>query len=233
MKRRVKKLSVPMTPRETWMGWCYLPVQLLLLPGLLTELFVACFPAAGGAWLNFVYYLINFTAVILIFHTFLKKSLETAGENFWRLLQAVLLGFVCYYGASLLLAGLIQRLQPGFSNVNDGTIARLSREGYYLMAVGTVVLVPPAEECLYRGVVFRWLYARSRWVAYVLSTLLFCAIHVMGYVGSYDAGTLALCFLQYIPAGVCLAWAYETADTIFAPILIHAAINAVGFCAMR
>ena len=71
MKRRVKKLSVHMTPRETWMGWCYLPVQLLLLPGLLTELFVACLPAAGGAWLNFAYYLINFTAVILIFHTFL------------------------------------------------------------------------------------------------------------------------------------------------------------------
>ena len=37
-----------------------------------------------------------------------------------------------------------------------------------------------------------------------------------------------MAFLQYLPAGLCLAWAYTKADTIFAPILIHAAVNAVS-----
>ena len=37
-----------------------------------------------------------------------------------------------------------------------------------------------------------------------------------------------MAFLQYLPAGLCLAWAYTKADTIFAPILIHAIINAVS-----
>ena len=58
-------------------------------------------------------------------------------------------------------------------------------------------------------------------------------IHVMGYIGQFDWLTLVLCFLQYIPAGLWLAWAYEKSDSIFAPMLIHTAINAIGIYAMR
>jgi membrane protease YdiL (CAAX protease family) len=31
--------------------------------------------------------------------------------------------------------------------------------------------------------------------------------------------------IQYIPAGIWLAWSYLKGDTIFVPILIHAAVN--------
>jgi membrane protease YdiL (CAAX protease family) len=34
--------------------------------------------------------------------------------------------------------------------------------------------------------------------------------------------------LQYLPAGLCLAWAYIRGGTIFASIVIHAAINYVS-----
>ena len=33
----------------------------------------------------------------------------------------------------------------------------------------------------------------------------------------------------FFPAGIALAWAYEKADTIFAPVLMHCLINAVSF----
>jgi len=34
-----------------------------------------------------------------------------------------------------------------------------------------------------------------------------------------------------MPAGLCLAWSYTKSDTIFAPIVIHALVNAtaIGF----
>ena len=68
----------------------------------------------------------------------------------------------------------------------------------------------------------------SKLLAYALSTVIFAMIHISGYIGIYDAKLLFCCFLQYIPAGLCLAWAYARADSIFAPILMHMAINVIG-----
>ena len=44
---------------------------------------------------------------------------------------------------------------------------------------------------------------------------------------------LLLCFVQYLPAGLCLGWAYARADSIFAPTLMHMIINLIGMLAMR
>ena len=45
--------------------------------------------------------------------------------------------------------------------------------------------------------------------------------------------TLLLCFLQYLPAGYCLAWCYANTGTIVTPILMHMIVNAYGISAMR
>ena len=50
---------------------------------------------------------------------------------------------------------------------------------------------------------------------------------------------LTVCGLQRVTtpvlrrAGLCLAWAYTRADTIFAPIVIHAVINYLSLRALR
>ena len=97
----------------------------------------------------------------------------------------------------------------------------------------TVLLVPVAEEALYRGLLFQGFQRKSRLLAYCLSTLIFAGLHVVGYIGSADLITLCLCFAQYLPAGITLAWAYEKADTIAAPMLMHMIINLIGTTAAR
>ena len=77
------------------------------------------------------------------------------------------------------------------------------------------------------------MYGKSRWAAYVVSALCFCLPHVSAYIGSYEWTVLVLCFVQYLPAGLMLAWSYEKSNTIFTPILIHTIINAFGIYAMR
>ena len=109
----------------------------------------------------------------------------------------------------------------------------MSQGNAFLMGIGTVVLVPPAEECFYRGLIFRNLYAKSPCAGYVVSILAFAMIHILGFVGIYTPLELLMALLQYLPAGVCLAWCYTKADTIFAPILLHAAINFISFQALR
>ena len=46
--------------------------------------------------------------------------------------------------------------------------------------------------------------------------------------GQTELLSLAILALEYIPAGIALAWAYEKADTIFAPVLMHSLINALS-----
>lgn len=224
--------SYTFTKAETWLGWGYLLFQVFLLPTLLVMANTALHSPLGSAWINFIYFCMNFLAVLVIFRRFLGHSLTHLGGNFLKCLKGAFLGFCVYYVTTMALNHLIVSLYPGFSNVNDANVASLTRLDSVPMIIGTVLLVPVAEEVLYRGVVFRTLYSVNHTLGYVLSAMIFCAVHVMGYIGTTDPLTLGLCFLQYIPAALCLAWAYTEADNIFAPILIHIAVNTMGILAL-
>lgn len=228
-----KKLHVSMTADEVWMGFLYLAVQLVVLPVLLQRILEPLHLPDHHLWLNMLFYCLNFIFILVIFRGFLGKSLVSAGKHVWVFIRSVLLGFVIYWAANLVMTWVIYTFLPDFTNANDTNVVQLMDQSFPLIAFATIVLVPPVEECLYRGLIFRGLHTYSRPGAYILSALAFAAIHVMGYIGAFDNLTLAVCYVQYLPAGLCLAWAYEQADSIFAPILIHAAINAVGIFALR
>ena len=57
-------------------------------------------------------------------------------------------------------------------------------------------------------------------------------IHGAGHIAGKNL-PLALCFLQYIPAGIALAWSWKRSGNIFSPILMHITINALGILSMR
>ena len=229
---KYNRLSHTLTNAETWLGWAYLPFQVFLLPTLLAMANAAAHYPLGSAWLNFIYFCINFVAVLVIFRKFLGHSVIHLGGNFLKCLKGAFLGFCVYYVTTMALNNLIGFLYPGFSNINDGNVASLTRLDYVPMVIGTVFLVPIAEEVLYRGVVFQSLYAVNHALGYILSALVFCAIHVVSYIGTAEPLTLVLCFIQYLPASLCLAWAYTEADNIFAPILIHIAVNTMAILAL-
>ena len=231
--RKSRSLSSSPSSQETISGFCYLAFQLIFLPSLLTWANGQLTHPLNSAELNFVYYLINFMAMLLIFHDFLGRSLHQVGQHPAYFCQAVILGAVAYYACFHVTDWVVSQLVPSFSNYNDEAIAAMSKGNYFLMVVGTVILVPPVEECFYRGLIFRNLYGKSRWAAYIVSILAFACIHIIGYIGKYSALELLMAFLQYMPAGLCLAWSYTKADTIFAPILIHAAINFITINGLR
>ena len=213
--------------QETMAGFCYLAFQLLLLPSALYWVNDQMATPVAEAELNFLYYMINFLAVLLIFHDFLARSLSQLFHHPIDALQALILGFVAYYVCFYIIDWLVSLLVPGYTNYNDESIAALSRGNYFLTFIGTVVLVPIAEECFFRGLIFRNLYKKSHWAAYCISIVAFAAIHILGYIGQYSAAELVIAVIQYIPAGVWLAWSYVKGDTIFVPILIHAAVNCI------
>ena len=231
--KKSRLLYISMSRSEKIWGWLYMAFSLIALPSLLQLLNRNLAAPMGAATLNFVFYCINFFAVLIIFRRFLRDSLVAAWRDLWNFIQAVVLGYVAYWAATRAMDFCIGYLLPGFQNVNDSAITGMAHSNYTLMAISVVLLVPLTEEVLYRGLIFRNLYRSSQVAAYIVSMAAFAAIHVLGYIGSESATTLAVCFLQYLPAGLCLAWTYTKADNIFAPIVVHALVNAIAIGAVR
>lgn len=227
------KLSISMTQKEERLGWLVLALQLLILPVLLVALNTLLPIPLSDAPLNFLLFALNFVAVVLVFHRFLAVSARRATANPFRCLRFAAIGLILYYAGTSLIDLLIRSVYPQFSNINDSNIQSMAQEHYGLILFGTVLLVPLTEETLFRGLIFRMLQRKSRAVAYILSTLFFGLIHIAGYIDIASSEVLVLCFLQYVPAGLFLAWAYEKADSIWAPILMHMAINQISMSYMR
>ena len=230
MKRNSSYAGVP-SRRETVAGFCYLAFQ--MLPDILLWINGQLHAPLNDTELNFVFYLVNFIAVLVIFHDFLSKNLTQVFHHPIQFAETVILGAVAYYGLFWLASIVVFTLVPSFSNYNDESIMDLLDADRLLMLVGTVVLVPLTEECLFRGLIFRNLYGKSKWAAYIVSILAFSAIHIIGYIGIYSPWELLMAFLQYLPAGLCLGWAYIRGGTIFAPIVIHAIVNYISINAIR
>lgn len=227
------KLSISMTRRETILGWSYLLLSMFVLPTLFVVANSFLPDPLSDTVINLIYFAVNFLAIVVIFRRFLAASVASALAAPLRCLRFALMGLVCYFVLMNLLSRGILLIDPDFSNVNDDSVAQLTKEHYPLMALCTILLVPVTEETLYRGLLFQGLHRKNPILAYLISILVFAGIHIMGYIGMFDFLTLALCFAQYLPAGICLAWAYEKSDTIVAPMLMHIVINLIGITAMR
>ena len=228
-----KNHGVFISDKEKWWGFGYLLFQLCVLPSLLLRLNGLLKYPLDNAWLNFLYFSLNFFFVCTIFKTFLKRSLSHAGSYFGDFLIAVVPGFAVYWVANFLLSMLIQKIVPDYVNLNAASIIGMTSGNFVVMVLGTVLFVPVVEETLHRGLVFGTLYKKNPTLAYVFSAALFAVIHVAGYVGIYSTPALLAAVVQYLPAGFILAWAYRKSGSIYAPILIHMAVNTVGICIAR
>ena len=220
-------ISYRLTKFETIAGWLYLPFYLLIL-NLLLQLANEKFSLGMTALtMNIVYFAVNLLAVLLIFHGFLRQSFF--GGSFWNFVQALILGFALYYAGTWAVQALEHLLAGQVTIYNNETVNDLIFENRYVMLAVSVVFAPVIEETLVRGVVFGTIRPASRVLAYIVSALLFTLMHNWQYFGLYPALSILLSCLPYIPASVALAWVYEKGGTIWAPITLHALINAMSF----
>ena len=222
-----------LTKKELNMGYAYLAFDILLLPVLLKLLCSAFSFTINETLINFAYLSVNLVCVLTIFSRFLRKNLLRVSIFPKQLLQATGLGFLAYWVCSMVLSILTQTFFPDFININDSQIVAILGNYPVLMFLGTVVFAPIAEELLHRGLVFGSLFQTSVPLAYTASALLFASIHVVQYIGFYSPAYIALALIQYLPAGIIFAWAYQRSGSIFAPILIHAVNNMIAISLTR
>ena len=229
----MKKLTVGFTRKELLFGWIYMAVQLFLLPSAIRTLNALLKEPLSESELTFSYYVINFLCTAIIFRKFLWGNLKLFFRQFFRSIGVGLVALVVYWVAFIGVSMLVLYIYPEYNNANDAAMGQLFTESLNLMAVGAVFLAPVTEELLFRGLLFRGIYNKSRILAYMISAVAFSLPHVLIYWNQYTPFHLLLCFVQYLPAGLCLGWAYTKSDSICLPILMHMSINLVGVWEMR
>ena len=223
-----------LTPNDSVFGIIYYLLQLLVIPGILVVANMFLWNnILSEAQANVICFSLNFVAVLIIFRKFLRKELRFAVANPWPILRWAGIGFLIYMAGNTVVGLVITAIEPSFANINDAAIMEMVKENWGLMTLGTVIFVPIVEECFYRVLIFRNLYTRFPVLAYAVSMVIFSIAHVAAYIGVESFGTLALCFLQYLPAGFALAFAYRRSGSIFASVLIHMTVNQIGMLAMR
>ena len=207
-------------------GFVYWAFSFCLLGQLILLAAVLMGVSLSGAYLNFIYYLLNFAAAVVIFRKFLLENWKAAAD---RIFPTIYYAVLAYLGSQVFLS-LVTRvilvLRPDFGNVNDQSIQDMLTQAPGIMVLGAVVLAPVAEEIFYRGLFFRKLFDVKPWLGYGVSMLVFAAIHTVGYIGIVEPGLLILAFVQYLPAGYCLCWCYRQTGNILSPILMHIIFNA-------
>lgn len=223
------KLPVSTSRSERTLGFIYLLLMLTVIPSGIR--FVL--PRADGSTVNFVFFCLNFICITSIFRSFLISNIKYTLNHAGRLFFPVLFGLGGFESMSILVSSLILYFIPNFSNINDSAITALAGQNFVLWVIGAVILVPIVEETLFRGLIFGSVGKAGIVWGYLVCALCFSAVHVVGYLGSTSWQILLGCFIQYLPAGICLAWSYQQSGSIFAPIIIHAIINAMGLAATR
>ena len=229
----MNQLNVTMNRKERIFGFFYLALQLLALPFILALCDWFFNLRLSDAELNFVFFAINFICVTIIFRRFIIQNAKIALQKIPSVLITAGAAYVLYIITSTIVTTCILLGYPAFYNVNNSYVSEMVENRYSLMFIGTVLLVPITEELLYRGLIFSNLYNKNRFLAFIVSTLAFAVLHVYGYIGTYPPLHLLCCLLQYLPAGIWLAWAYAKTNSILTPVLIHMFINYSAVLAMR
>ncbi len=219
-------MSNPLNQYEITLGALYGLVQFFVLPYLLALL---NYYLQLEAWLlNVITFFVSFLCTTAIFHRFLLLELKKTFSAPWKTLRYAGQGLLLYYACNMLFGLMVLRFFPDYVNLNDASISTMAIQGGALMTLGTVLLAPVSEELLFRGLLFHGVHSKSSLLAWTVSTVLFSLVHITSFIGRYQPAMLVIAFLQYLPAGLCLAYAYRRSDSIIAPILMHIAINQIG-----
>lgn len=202
-----------------------------LLVWLLPTLGVDVNTVQGNATLQLSYMLINLIAVLLIFRRFLLASMRDMKGKVKRTILSALLGFGIYYTLAWQVTIIFALFEIEPQNLNQETVDLLLNETPWQMLLCSVLLAPIVEELLFRGLFFAPLYRKVPALAYVVSVLVFSAVHVVGAIGILPWSEVLLCMVQYLPASIALGFVYQRTGNIYGSMLLHFAINLLASAA--
>ncbi|MEG2097384.1 MAG: CPBP family intramembrane glutamic endopeptidase [Pseudoflavonifractor sp.] len=221
-----KKFRPQMTDSERKRGWVFFGLYILVLPYFtaLAQRMLLGDGESPVAEANIIYYGLLFAFALLVFWSFLHHGfiLLLAGrpENFLAALRGL--------GGWAVLTLLVCLLPLPVEN----PVPMQYLQEYAISPAATVILVvlliPLIEETLFRGLVFGSLRRYSRVLAYGVSAVVFALCGVWRYALGFGDLRFLLLAIQYLPAGLALAWCYDNGGSIWGAIGLRMTISAAS-----
>ena len=213
-----------MRQNEITFGWLFLPIHIFLIPQLVRWLLPILHLSVSGSGANALYFALSLTIVLIVYSRYFSASGKIFSQHLGRGLGAIILGFALQYTLTTLLLTLLTNLFGSIPNPNNDLIAEYAAQDKLPVLFCALVAAPIVEETLLRGAVFTSLYPKSKFFAYLVSAVLFAAMHVWQFT-NLGVATLLVAGLCYVPSALAFAWAQHYSDSVFAPIILHFLIN--------
>ncbi|MCI2058872.1 MAG: CPBP family intramembrane metalloprotease [Oscillibacter sp.] len=227
-----RRLAGPMSAGEQIAGTVFFLIYLVVLPFAAAPMFRLASTLLGTAisesLRNMIYYYVLFAVTVIVFHGYLGRTSRDFAEHLPGALQASVIGLIALYGLNELLYRLTGPLSANRTNLNDITISAQIQDAPRTTVLIVVLLAPFVEEVLFRGLVFGNLRSKSRFLAYLISCLLFAFLHVWQYAVVRQDVTYFVLMVQYLVPGLVLAWAYDHGGTLWSSVLVHVSANALA-----
>ena len=149
----------------------------------------------------------------------------------FREVGVVVGGYLLLIATLLALAAVALRFLPEPASNQGAEVAMDNPELIPALVVTMFLVVGPAEEFLFRGVVQNRLRERLSAVpAVAVAGVLFAAVHVISAVG--DPAAVGTLVVLLVPAGLVLGAVYEYTGNLVVPWLVHSTHNSVLFAAI-
>jgi membrane protease YdiL (CAAX protease family) len=250
-------VNVPAKPAEPAPGYPWSPfsaivlvlVSFIVVP-VVAQLALAFYPILLGwsgeridSWLadstlaNFLYVLFTETVTVGVLYWFVARRKKTPfrpviglGALRWRDIVHAVLGFVAYIVLFVAAYAVINQYFPLDTESEQELGFQTGVRGSELaMAfISLVVLVPAAEEIVFRGFIYGTLRGRrySALAATLVTSAVFAALHLFG---SDDGSLLWIAFVDVFALSVITCFLREKNGTIWASIGVHALKNGLTF----
>ncbi|MDY6063305.1 MAG: type II CAAX endopeptidase family protein [Erysipelotrichaceae bacterium] len=171
---------------------------------------------------------IIYTLVITVVFIFImRKALVDDFKNIKGNYKAVIIQTLKYLGlmlvANLIIGNLLNLI--GSSSENEAALKEVMNLSLPLLFVNAVIFAPIVEEAVFRLAIFRPLREKNRIVAYVVSSVLFGLLHVIGSANLINY----LQIILYASMGYFLAKNYEKNNSLIASISLHFLNNLLAF----
>ena len=226
-----KKKDIPFTSSmsrlECAAALGYIPMHVYLLPMTLFGFFDEGQLSELGA--NVVCYTVAFVFLLVCLWRFFRREFDALCDYGPGALAEAAKGYGILLLCNLAI-GLALQLIGQAENPNNAEVFSLAGEDPGMTTAVAVFLAPVVEEAMFRGGIFGLLRKYSRAAAYIGSVLLFAVYHIWGF--ALNDPTAWLYVLQYLPAGILLARAYEKTNSLWTAIFLHMTVNGVAMMAL-
>ncbi len=138
----------------------------------------------------------------------------------WVLFSFILIFIVLIIGGGLskLLSGVLGLDPTGDMSFIRSTMSNKLWLNILSLKIGTTLMIPFAEELLFRGLIFRYIRQEKSFIfSAILSSLLFSLVH-------FNLASLLFTFML----GLSTAFIYEKTKSILYPFLVHMGVNSLA-----